>query len=652
MTVAGRLLRSIAAAGLLMFASIAPISFAADAADVTAEASVWIPATDDGAVKRSGTWSVTSFRYAAAKHLATNHDSAALEVSFDGTGAAIRLGEHAVPAYGVPNLGKLAVTVDDGRPQTIRPRGTARELVLARGLKAGKHRLRVEHHSDDQGDDRASGCRIEGFWILKQPTGELAATISGEENAYLVDVRATLKHGATVVRRTLVRNWLTGQCQLCGLPPGDGYALELQAAGWITQTLNDIEIVSGRTTTLPPVFLSRDPATRISRFRFPALNRPAIRKPGQSFRARFLGFNSKIDEVEVRRTVGPAVISRKLKFDEDKAAAYYYDREVIAHLPEDLPPGLYDLRVTISGNRRRGVCRSPRSVHVVSSWPDDPIFFTFGHLDTSGQFQAEHLQRLAQIANLIKPELVLISTAVNPAYISGALSELQMPYIINFGNHQFYGHEKWYGDPVHLTDFGPNLCVLNFGHPWHVDRSKAEALLAARANTRCKIINAFESNAPVASFLDRHRIQMIHDGHGIGKKVADIGTTPTKRVGKVNANSFRIVRFQNNRVVKATYDGHATAPTPFARTDRIPLQVEFSAANDGTQPTLTALVTNRLNETYRGNVQFIMPKAGYATDNGQVTNAVNSDDGKYSIVNVAVELPAQRTISLTLSPIE
>ena len=76
-----------------------------------------------------------------------------------------------------------------------------------------------------------------------------------------------------------------------------------------------------------------------------------------------------------------------------------------------------------------------------------------------------------------------------------------MPYAINFGNHQFYGHERWYGDPVGMIDYGPDLCILNFGHAWHVDLSKAEALLASRADTRIKVINAYEPNAPVEDFL-------------------------------------------------------------------------------------------------------------------------------------------------------
>jgi hypothetical protein len=622
------------------------VLFTAVAREAPAAEPVWVPAIDSARVLRSGKWQVTRFRYAAADHLQTSEDGASLEFRFAGTGLVLRQGAHAVPAYGVPNLGKLVITIDNQDVRIIHPRGTARELVLARGLKDGEHVARIEHRSDEG----FSGCRIEGFFVLKQPTGDLRFTVSGEENAYLVDIRAVLKHGSKVVRNALVRNWLTGQCSLAGLPPGDGYTLELRAAGWKPHCIENITIKEFTETSLTSVFLHREDATRIVRFRFPALNRPAIRKPGESFRARFLGPDTGIDEVRVERSVGPAVISRTLAFEEDVAAAFYYDREIVVTLPADMPEGLYDLTVKLTGSQWAGICRSPRSVYVVKSYPEDPVFMTFGHLDTSGQYQAEYLQRLAGIANLLSPDMVLISTAVNPAYISGALSILRMPYLINFGNHQFYGHEKWYGEPVGIVDYGPGLAILRFGLPWHVDLSQADSLLSARAGARIKVINAFEHNAP-ESFLDRHRINLIHEAHGPGKKVMDIGATPTRRVGKVNSSSFRIVRFQDGRVVSCTYNNDGTAPIPFGREETPPLRSAFTPANDGKHSTVTGTITNTLTERYpNATLAFAMPNGNYVTDRGRIESSLISDDKKYCVLTVRLDVPASSDVSATIRP--
>ena len=73
-------------------------------------------------------------------------------------------------------------------------------------------------------------------------------------------------------------------------------------------------------------------------------------------------------------------------------------------LPQDIPPGLYDLSIRVSGSRGDFTRQSPRSVYVVRDYPKDPVFMTFGHLDTQGQYQAEYERRLAEIANLIAPD--------------------------------------------------------------------------------------------------------------------------------------------------------------------------------------------------------------------------------------------------------
>lgn len=603
-------------------------------------------ALDAERVQRIGTWSADRFRFAVAGHLHTEEDRAALALRFEGTGFAVRLGGHNVPSYGPPNLGAIVVSIDGEQRRVLRPRALPGEVVLADGLLPGPHSVRFEHHRDGG----LAGCRIESFHTWSDPRGEIRFHVSGEEDAFLVDCRVILRRGSSIVRNALVRNWLTGQCSLTGLPPGEDYSLEIRATGWVAAFTETFNIEAGQPTELTPIYLRRDDSTRIHRFRFPCLSQPAIRKAGESFRARFLGFDTKIDQVRLARQFGPAIVSRVVDFEEDRAAAYYYDREVIVKLPPNIPPGAYDLSVEVTGGRRTGRCRSPRSVHVVKDYPTDPTFLTFGHLDTWGQYQSEYLERLVSIANLLAPDMVLCSNAVNPAYISGALSGLDVPYVINFGNHQFPGHEGWYGDPVGLIDCGPHVSVLNFGHPWHVDTSRAEALLASRAKTAIRIINAFEGNAPL-DLLDRHRVRMIHDAHGIGKKVSDRGATPTRRVGKTNSESFRVVRFRNNRVASSTYNGHETAPIPCGRETAPPLSVSFSHPNDGTHSRNTATVTNRLIEAFpNGRVRFVVPAGDYDVSGGRVASRILSDDGRFHVITVRVDIPASSSTGITVTP--
>ena len=615
----------------------------ASPAPASADGKGWVPALDSLRVQRSGAWWEDQFRYARTTCLATREEGAALTFEFTGSGVALGLGQLGVPAYGGPRLGRLVVTVDDGSPRVLHPAMEGREVVLARGLPHGEHRVRVVH----QPEAGEAGCRVSGFRVLKD-SGDLSFHLHGEENAFFVDARALVRRGGEVVRDVLVRNWLTGSCRLTGLTAGTGYSVELIAFGWETRRIDGITIREGDETRLPPVYLRRQPRSAARGIRFPILGHPAIRKPGESFRARIVSYGNPIEELRLSRQVGPATISRALSFEEDPEAAYYYDREHTVTLPPDMPPGLYDLWVWLAGSRGRWERRSPSSVYVVRDYPEDPVFMTFGHLDTQGQYQAEFERRLAQIANLIAPDMVLISNSVNPAYISGAHQALRVPYAINFGNHQFYGHERWYGDPVGMIDYGPDLCILNFGHAWHVDLSRAEALMASRADARIKVINAYEPNAPVESFLDRHKVPLIHDAHGPGPKVMTIGATPTIRAGKYDEESFRVVRFEDGRVVSLTYLGDDVAPIPFLREGPSPLEVVYEPVNDGTHDRVTATVTNRLEEGFPdGRVTFVLPAGEYSVEGGRLETAAASDDGRYTVLTARVDIPAEGTVRAT-----
>ncbi len=595
----------------------------------------WIAATDETSVRRSGSWAPARHRYAAAEALASREDGAALEVGFRGRGLSVVFDTLTVPSYGKPELGLVDVSIDDGEPRTVLPRAAADEVVLARGLRDGDHRVRLVHRRSDDG----IGVRILGFRVLPQDSGDLAFVVTGESNGQLVDVRAVLAREGRTVRDTLLRNWMTGEGRLAGLPAGEGYSLEVRASGWKTLRREGITIRADEETRLVPIHLPREWDVPDGAVRFPAPGRPSVARPGGTFRFRLQAYQAEVGEVKVVRRRGPAVVSRVCRFQEDPAAAYYYFKEGIVTLPADLPPGLYDLEAAV-GNARRV---SPRSIMVVTDFPRDPVFLGVGHLDTWGQNQAEYLERVADLANLLAPDMVLVSNEVNAAYVAGALHRLEMPFVINFGNHQVHGHERWFGDPVGVVDFGPGLSILNFGREWAGGCADADALLAARAKVPVKVVNAFEHDAPVAEFLDRHRVQLLHDGHGPGARVMTLGATPTLRVVKPDSESFRVIRFKDGRPVSFTYRGEKEAAIPFPRKSETPVRVRI----DGT----TAWWTNDLAEDFaNGRLVFVLPKGTYRADGGRVESAVESDDGKYVLLTVRVDLAAKSTGSVKVGP--
>ena len=569
-----------------------------------------------------------------------------MEFTFSGRGLMLTFDGHGLPFanLGAANLGAISVSIDDALPITIHPQQEDRDVVVARGLPEGVHKVRLVHRRSAAG----AGSRIVGFRALHGDEGEISFTLHGEANRFLTDVRAILSLRGTVVERRLVRNWLTGMCRLGGVAAGQGYELEIRAAGWQPLRIRDIDIEQGKETALPPLYLQRMQESTPGRIDFPRLGVPAIVQASASFAARVALRGASLPVVEIRRQVGPARISRTAVFTEDKALEYDGHAEGTVTLPRDTPPGLYDLVFTLEANGRRSEQVSPRSVHVVDAFPEDLVFLTFGHMDTFGQEPAEYLERIADLANLIAPDMVLVSNEVNAAYAAGALSRLEMPHLMTFGNHEVSGHEQWYGNAVSLTDFGPELSILNFSHPWHGDLSHAYALLESRKRTPCKIINSFEHDAPVEGMLDRYGISFLHEAHGPNPKVTQIGRTPTQRAGKENSESFRVVRFQGCRPVSFTYAGDEKAPIPLPRHQPSPMRLTYSPANSGEHRMATATVENNWRQDFPGSrVTLVMPNGDYTVDRGRIESALVSDDKRFVVLSVRLDVPASSAVSVT-----
>ena len=595
----------------------------------------------DSSVTTQGVWVDDRFRFADAPHRYTVDDQASLKWNFSGTSLVIRLAGQNTSSYpgtGLPSHGKLSVYVDGELSNTVYPAREGREFIAATNLASGTHELLLVHTTTPD----SKGVRVESFLTADQPLGIFSFAVTAELQEYLNDVRFIVSKEGRIVRSSVGRNWLTGNCSI-SLPAGQAFDIRIEALGWDSQLITTPIINQNTPSNSPPVYLRRSPNTTQYRFRSPRLNDQSIRQPGEDFTARFLGFDAKINEVRIRRQNGGVIFSRVLSYIEDTEKAFYYDRQIVITLPDDTPPGVYDLEIDIVGGRRTSTCRSPSSVVIVKEYPKHPRFITFGHLDTSGQFQAEYVQRIATMANIIGVDMVLDSNSVNAAYLSGALSNLQMPYLINFGNHQVYGHHRWYGPDLGGVNFGSNLFVLNYGLPWHEPIEPVIAKLEKHRHAKTKVINAFEHNAPDA-LLDEFRIALIHDAHGPGDKLMKMGNTPTQRVGKSNSISFRLVELFGGKVINATYNKHPTAPIPFARDEQPPLRVQMLASTKAT-------IINEYKQRFpKAKITFLAPQWKYVPTQGIIKSLSLSDNGRYAEVFVEIDLEASSTSSITLTP--
>lgn len=575
----------------------------------------------DSEVQSNGSWTKdVSNRLSYPEHLYTDNNGASLEVQFQGTGIVFVLEAHNNSSYSWGEQGAGSGTVEgfvDGNKQIdVQINNSAREITMARNLSNGSHTARIVFNGSGR-------CRVLGFRVLQGPTGDIEMTLPDVTSDNMIDVRAIVYKEGEEIRNTLNRNWISGATALGGLPVGE-HDLEIRAFGWVTHR-QKINIEDGVKTNLGAIELKRDPATVRNGFEFPVIGNQAIIKMGESFTVD--GPTSGVTTAKLRGRHGPAVFSQD--------AAFSGSTVTVSGIT---PPGLYDLILTTSTGEER---IAPSSVYVVKDYPTDPSFMGWGHLNVWGQFRTEFLHRVVEMVNLVGPDMVLISNAVNGTYISGAMSDVFCPYIINFGNHQFDGHEKIFGPDVEFLTYGPDIQILNLNGEWSGSlTSQAESIFEAQPPAPIRIINSFEGNAP-CGLLDGYNINFLHFAHGSASKD---GTrcNSTYTSGKF----FRYVVFNNNQ---ADMVPGSHINTDGLREPEIPLNAVYAPANDGTNSNVTAEVTNDYVPVPNGRLVFLMPAGSYSTDEGTIESEVTSDDRKYTVVTVRTPFPLNQKTTVVVT---
>jgi len=598
----------------------------------------FIPVADSERVVRSEGWAQggggkdggSRNRYYWPLHVRTKTPGATLTLDFQGHGVAAVFHTPRVRAYGSTwKNGGIRTRVDDAAPVDFIHDQEALEVVLADGLKPGPHRLVFEHLEN--------GCTLMGFRVFHRSVGHIEGVIKSEHPDYLFDVRLSVWRGDQLIRTGLHRNWLSQRFRITGLPPGNDYQLSAEAIGWTGQVQSGVAVEEGKTTKLAEIKLKASPSAKRSSIEWPALGYQAIRCPSEVVAVQVADGNWR--QARLIRPVGESHISRIAPITQDESGRPTFT------VPSDTPPGVYDLEL-LTSDAANPPTRSPRSVVVRAKHAaGDVRILTWGHTDTWGQLQGEFECALAQVANTVGPDLVLVSNSVNPAVIAGAMSRLEAPYLINFGNHRLRGHEQWYGDQVGLVDLGPEFAVFNFGPLWKEDTTELETLMRSRKAAPGKILNTLESDVP-RDLLVRHDIRLMHDAHGwLKPKVLQLPETPTMRVGKQTASSFRFVTMKKYRVtdVSEPLEVPRVINPQTAWTPDPPLRVEHQPSPN--KHTHRAVIINDLPRAVpQARVVFLVRPGQWRAEGGAIESQSVTDDKQWQEIIVRADAPERSSI--------
>jgi len=545
------------------------------------------------------------------------------------------------PRYGVPQGMEINVAIDDKIEKSIEIRTSSLEILVANRLKPGNHQIVIRPKSP-----RDSFIAIKGFRTGDFSFGSISFQVFGEEGYFFNNIRVQVKQNRKIVLNKIARNSISGECLITGLKTGR-YDINLRAFGWKTLKVKGVDVWEGKETKIGSLFLRRKERAMsigICGVIRPGRGKTVFVRPGEEFNIFFRGKGAegKINDNDADIIESAALFTDylhiPLKIVDVKVNRELYTYEHLARvkIPRSLPEDLYDLVVGL----KHGQAFSPQAVRIYKTFPRNFYIVTFGHTNTWDQETAEYLHRKAEMINLINPEFVLISNEVNWAYISGALMNLRVPYFITAGNHSYPDFEAFYGAKISMFDYGP-IRGVNFGMPWSCDWNQVKRAFLDRPEATFRILNTYEWNAPVKGLLDLCKINLMHDAHGRGgkKTVESVGKTPTLCVGKVNSDSFRLVRIEKNKVISAAYNGGEEAPSPFSRGSDSPLRIKFSPANNGRHKRVKATIINNFKESFKNaRVRFIMPGGRYKVNGGLIFQQFHSNNKRLTIVDVKVAI--------------
>lgn len=354
--------------------------------------------------------------------------------------------------------------------------------------------------------------------------------------------------------------------------------------------------------------------------------------------------------------------------------------------------------------------------HVSRNWLGQPHD---GHAQ-----EIELLDRFVDVANIIAPDFVIVTGDLIHDYTrfdadedgwGGSLVEAydQLPTIeekfrnyfegakglrgvqaINApvfsipGNHDFYGMQEddylakamqWNslcGKRVHGFSYAGTRVLLADDYlgdpvedvPDHapmsgMQGSVLEGFLKEAGHGQLRIMGQHRHNRFDTTFLDRHQIRLVLNGHNHSPKVNTLGITPTlsmrpgavSRSGEVKRWKKVLGLFRIFHIDGA--DFHYTEPLRFCSNPTAPydeidlnLTLTFTDDNTGQRSSNTATIVNKLPVDLPDcSVRFVMQKGKYSISHGTVRQVVDTDT--LTVIDVRVDVGAKGEQSIQVSSI-
>ena len=545
------------------------------------------------------------------------------------------------PRYGNFVECRLRVRVDD-LPWRELALATARsETILAENLLPGKHTIAVEPVGGFAG--------VDAFRTTNKPMAGLTGTIvASDYSELLTDVRADLFQGDRLVRTEYVRNPRSGGFEIFGIRAG-AYRLRIRAAGWMDATRADLSIKGpGHRLDVGVIALARDPrcggrdgqdrpgprfghsvsATPGSSFTA-LVNLPAMKLKGAKLQSRFKSFDLAVTS------------SRKLPLGNWNDAG-----EATFQLPKNIPWDMYDLVLSFEMKQGDFQRIAGQAVCVRPPLPAEFHVAGCGHMNTWGQQTAEYLARVGEVAQLAGARTLLVANEVNAAYVSGALSDLRIPYGVSRGNHTMARWEDFFGVSSRAHDDGP-MRIVDFGRWPYESWEEVNTLFRNRPSATNRVVVCYEGFAPI-SLIREHKINLLFDGHSDNVPVDREALPPrTFHMRAPTQETLRWIPMTHDGVAPAVKTNADVPVLSIPRTGPSPLRVALESPDDGSASKQVATITNEYAiEFPHARLRLVLRRGAYQIAGASLLQAFDSDDGTRTILDLEIRIAAKSSVQV------
>jgi hypothetical protein len=552
------------------------------------------------------------------------------------------------PRYRVVQFFELRYRVDSGAWTTVTAYGPQRIIPLIEKNGNRSHRVTIEAITET--------ASISGIIFSEKPVSQVRGKLFCPQfNEYFTNVRVDVYSHGKVIGTEYVRNPFDGTVELLGLPPGK-YRLKFLAAGWDSletevQVRREGEMVDlgvlvlnrrqgfeprgislatgyGRTVNSGPGFIAKciTPLLRIG--------------TGES---KFLEKRPQAFLVSKFKRIPVAVARFK------RVPTPIFDGLAWIHIkiPKKTPHDMYALELLFRSGREKGIVFLGQAVCVREKLPQRFSLAAVGHMNTSGQKMAEYLKMVSEMVELAGARAFLVSNEVSGAYVSGALSDLSIPYVATGGNHVMSGWEHFFGSHTYAYDDGP-MRVVAHGKFGFDSWAEVESLFKERQEAKIRILTCFEDFAP-QGLIHRYRPTFVFHSRAL-RKTKETPCTQIKASGQDAACWIPIVNQMIDSRVKTSKDILILDVSRWKTTP--PLRVAYSTPNDGRSSKSMATIINEYPTAFEeARVRFLMKPGRYRTDHGKIVQQFPSDFKNLSVVDLRVAVPAKASAGITISAV-